>query len=80
MSMVEIQKGISVDTEDIESVKMNDDGTSTVFTHHRKYQSFFPSNILLFIINNRNKQIDNPNEKVMDDFHAVLKKVGHFAG
>jgi hypothetical protein len=76
MDYIEISEGLSVRIEAIETVVRNDDGlTCTVKTSWNSYQSTFPYNVLLELI--QRKEIKEPERK---EELNILRTLGSYAG
>jgi len=81
----EIQSGVSINTEKIEGIKSNDDGTCEIFIGGKTYLSTFPYETILqmlridgFVDNGLSKSENM--ERTMKKLDKVLDKSQHFAG
>jgi len=74
MNYIEISEGTSICIDDIEAVIANTDGmTCTIKTSWNSYQSTFPYNVLLGLINKK----EEPERKQELN---ILRTIGTFAG
>lgn len=85
MRIIEIQSGISINTEKIEGIKANDNGTCEIFIGGKTYLSTFSYDNLLqmlriegFVDNGLSKSENM--ERAMKKLDKVLDNAQHFSG
>jgi len=75
MEFIELREGLSVRIEEIEAVIRNADGmTSTVYTCNNNYESTFPYEVILSLIQQKKEEPGRKEEL------NILKTLGTFAG
>lgn len=76
MKYIEIAGGVSVRIDEIECILANDDQmTCTVNTTNNSYQSTFPYEVLIKLI----EQPDDEDKKEQEELN-ILKQIGVYAG
>ena len=73
---IELSDGFSVRIDEIEAVVRKTELTSVVYTKNNIYESTFPYNVLLDLIDKYSEKIEAPEKKAF----KILEQVGTFAG
>ena len=86
MRLIEIEDGISINTDSIERiVKTDDPNIAEIATHHRKFRVMMPYETLVSLIKQEDlakREVYNEERtrSVMEKLDKVLPGIGHFAG
>jgi hypothetical protein len=80
VKFIEVIEGTSVLRAEIEAIKDNGEGGAIIYTHHNQYNSTFPYQTLLQLL-----EVDMPDDKSEDsgtlkNIQNMIQQQGHFAG
>lgn len=74
---IEISDGISVRKDEVEAIERGIGNTTVVHTHHQSYTSTFPYEVLLSLLEMKEKE---PVSDIQQRAFNILKEQGNFSG
>ena len=80
MSYIEIRDGVSINTDEIESLEKISDFETMVFTHHNKYKANFPYLTLLDLISMGVEKEEPKEVALSEEVTNIIKQQDHFVG
>lgn len=80
MNYIEIADGLSIRIDEVEAIGKKDEFTSIVYTHHNTFDSTFPYNVLLELLESSVDETQSKNEKFEVPALNILKTQGFFGG
>lgn len=75
MEYLEIKEGLSIRVCEIEAVEVGVGNTSIIHTHHKSYDSTFPYEVILQLLEIREEKPQEEKQGM-----NILKEIGVFAG
>ena len=79
MKFIEVSEGLSIRIDEIEAISKREDMVSTVHTHHNSYDSTFPYEVLLSLIEREYETSEEAPTKE-EEILNIFKQIGTFAG